>query len=120
MPPMHRGDRRTSRDAARQYDHDRGSASSRLYDSTWAAAAKAFLRLNPLCAYCTLAGHVAAATLVDHFWPHRGDRALFWRREFWVPSCAECHSGMKQATERQGMTALLALAGRLGMGSPQG
>jgi 5-methylcytosine-specific restriction protein A len=95
------------------YDRDRGSSSVRLYDAAWVKASKDHLCANPLCAYCALDGMVTAASLVDHFWPHRGDRALFWRREFWVSACASCHSGMKQAVERQGYAALDALAAQL-------
>jgi 5-methylcytosine-specific restriction protein A len=70
---------------------------------------------HPLCRYCGLEGQVNAATLVDHFWPHRGDRGLFWDERFWVESCAPCHSGMKQSVERAGVPALLALSARIGL-----
>lgn len=108
--------------AARQraYEQERGNAADRLYNAAWAKAAKAFLCHNPLCSYCDLDGIVTAATLVDHFWPHRGDRELFWRREFWVPSCASCHSGMKQAIERAGWKAMEDLAARLDISRPPG
>jgi 5-methylcytosine-specific restriction protein A len=118
MPPTFRPDGLSQADRDRQYDRDRGSASCRLYGATWDKAAKAFLRRFPLCRYCELGDQVTAATLVDHFWPHRGDRDLFWRRDFWVSSCAACHSGMKQRVERAGRAALAALAARLGLGAP--
>ena len=114
-PPTFRPHGLSQADQERQYDRDRGSARSRLYDAAWDRAAKAHLCEHPLCRYCLLDKRLTSATLVDHFWPHRGDRGLFWRREFWVSSCARCHSGMKQAVERAGAAALVALAARLGL-----
>lgn len=117
-PPTFRPDGLSQAERDRAYDRQRGSASRRLYGAAWDKAAKAHLDASPLCRYCELRDQVVAASLVDHFWPHRGDRVLFWRRAFWVSSCASCHSGMKQAVERAGIAALTALAARLGIGSP--
>lgn len=114
-PTTYRPHGGTRAEAERAYDRARGSAADRLYDWSWVKAAKAFLWDNPLCRYCALEDRDTAATLVDHFWPHKGNRVLFWRREFWVPSCDGCHSGMKQSVERQGVAALTALAARLGL-----
>jgi hypothetical protein len=58
---------------------------------------------------------VTAATLVDHVYPHRGDRQLFWDRTWWASSCTPCHSGFKQRVEAAGQAALDALARRLGL-----
>jgi 5-methylcytosine-specific restriction protein A len=100
----------------RKYERERSSTSvRRLYNASWARASAGWLKINPLCRYCDLDGEVNAATLVDHFWPHRGDRELFWDSRFWIESCDGCHSGMKQATERAGEGALLALSARLGL-----
>lgn len=103
----------------RDVDHDRGSARSRGYDGRWERARLGFLRQHPLCAYCEAGAfgrkRVTAATLVDHIVPHKGDRALFWFAAWWAASCAPCHSGPKQAAERQGGPAiarLLALLNR--------
>lgn len=117
-PQTFRPGGRSAADRRREYDQDRGSAADRLYDARWAKAAKAFLKQHPLCRYCALEGYVTAATLVDHFWPHRQDVVLFWQREFWVASCAGCHSSMKQRTERAGLAALQDLAAQLGIAAP--
>ena len=118
MPPTFRPHGVSAAERERQYDRERGSSHDRLYDARWARASNAHRHAHPLCVYCELDGRVVVATLVDHIWPHRGDRTLFWRREFWVSSCTQCHSGMKQAVERQGWAALLALAARLGIAAP--
>lgn len=116
-PPTFRPHGLSPSDRERQYDRERGTSAQRLYDGAWERAAKAFLEQpeNVLCRYCDMEDIITAAKLVDHFWPHRGNRELFWRREFWVPSCARCHSGMKQATERAGHAALMRLAARIGI-----
>jgi 5-methylcytosine-specific restriction endonuclease McrA len=98
----------------REYDIDRGSSAERGYDSRWRKAAKSYLRQNPLCAYCALDGLVAAASLVDHLYPHRRFDGVFWRTEWWVSACTACHSGAKQQVERRGKVALDDLAMRLG------
>lgn len=118
MPPTFRPHGRSKPAAAKAFEAERGSAAERGYGRAWQAASQAFLCINPLCRYCDLKDFVTAATLVDHFWPHKGDRALFWRREFWVASCAPCHSGMKQAVEREGRAALIKLARQMGIGLP--
>ena len=116
MPPTFRADGSTRQERNRRYDRTRDAGDARkLYDGQWRKASKAHLSAHPLCSYCDLDGRVAAATLVDHFWPHRGDVALFWRREFWVSSCDDCHSGMKQGVERAGNMALRVLSARLGI-----
>jgi len=61
-----------------------------------------------------MAGRVAAAALVDHLYPHRQYAGVFWVQAWWVSSCGPCHSGFKQAIERQGRQALDRLAARLG------
>jgi len=115
MPPTFRPRGLSSAEAERQYDRERGSSTERLYDARWAREAEGHRHAHPLCVYCDLENRVTVATLVDHFWPHRGNRDLFWRREFWCSSCTACHSGMKQSVERQGTAALEALAARLGL-----
>jgi 5-methylcytosine-specific restriction endonuclease McrA len=113
MPPSHRPRGRAAPNV--EYERDRRGSRARGYDHRWDEARAAHLREHPLCRYCELEGRVTPAMLVDHFYPHRGDRAVFWERRWWVSSCAPCHSGPKQAAERAGRTALDALARRLGI-----
>ena len=49
-----------------------------------------FLEEHPLCAFCEMEGKEVPATVVDHIIPHRGDPAIFWDRNNWVPLCREC------------------------------
>lgn len=120
MPPTFRPDGLLPHERRRLYERIRGTPTDRLYDAVWSRAARSFLIGNPLCRYCDLQGIVTGATVVDHFWPHRGDTKLFWQREFWIASCASCHSGIKQATERAGAKAMNDLAARLGISRPGG
>jgi len=76
------------------------SSGERGYGHKWRKARAAFLRDNPLCAYCQQEGRTTAADLVDHIIPHRGDQALFWRRSNWQSLCSPCHSGRKAREER--------------------
>ena len=66
-----------------------GHAMSRSspYGAKWQAARVVYLAEHPCCAMCAQRGVVAAATVVDHVVPHRGDMALFWRRSNWQPLC---------------------------------
>jgi 5-methylcytosine-specific restriction protein A len=115
MPPMLRRSGQPSRaEAARFDDRRRGTAKQRGYDSRWNKAAKNFRLSHPLCEYCALEGRVAATEAVDHLYPHRQYESVFWLTEWWVATCNSCHSGFKQAVERQGRAALDALAVRLG------
>jgi 5-methylcytosine-specific restriction endonuclease McrA len=121
MPPTHRDKRQAARPEKRQqYDHERGSAASRGYDGRWQKAARSHLSRSPLCRYCEIGAwgdkpRIAQATLVDHFYPHGGERALFWATQWWVSSCKACHDGPKQAVERRGGRGLAALARTLGL-----
>lgn len=51
------------------------------------------LARHPLCAECQ-----AAATIVDHVTPHRGDPNLFWDAANWQSLCKRCHD-RKTATQ---------------------
>ncbi len=95
----------------------RGTAAERGYDSQWRKGRDGFLAKHPLCAYHALfdPGRIAFAALVDHLYPHGGDRRLFWLRRYWVGACVNCHSKHKQAAERRGLAALDELAARLGL-----
>lgn len=125
MPPTFRPAGTLTRQAARrEQDQRRGSARERGYSAAWDKASAGHLRSHPLCRYCELAGEVAAATLTDHLYPHRGDQALFWNRTYWVSCCKPCHDGFKQRVERKGRLALDQLAARLDLppfpSSPEG
>jgi 5-methylcytosine-specific restriction protein A len=75
------------------------TAAQRGYDSKWRRARDSYLRAYPLCVMCRAEGRATAARVVDHIQPHRGDMALFWRRDNWQPLCRPCHSSTKQAQE---------------------
>lgn len=79
---------------AARLDERRGSASERGYGTAWQKARAGFLRSHPSCAMCG-----AAASVVDHIVPHRGDQDLFWRHSNWQALCTPCHSGPKQRAE---------------------
>lgn len=81
----------------------RESASRRGYDTKWRKAREQYLTRNPLCVMCQQIGRTTAATVVDHIVPHKGDRALFWRRGNWQALCKSCHDKDKQAIDRGGM-----------------
>jgi len=77
------------------------SATQRGYTYKWQQARFGFLRSHPQCCYCQRAGRVAAAEVVDHRIPHRGDMVLFWDRNNWQPLCKPCHDGAKKREEAQ-------------------
>ena len=110
--------RRSRREANREYDARRGSARDRGYDAGWDRASRLHRQEHPFCEYCEVGAfaqaRTSAATCTDHLYPHRGDRELFWKREWWVASCDDCHAGPKQAAEARGSAALDRLARRLG------
>lgn len=102
----------------------RGTAAERGYDSKWRTASEGYRAKYPWCAYCWLQGRGRVPNdLTDHLYPHgmrRGhitepQKALFWDKRYWVTSCHECHRGFKAQIERQGVTAVDALAERLGL-----
>ena len=103
MPPtfQSRG-QGSARERAGAYERDRGSAAERGYDSKWRKARTAFLAEYPLCIMCEAQGRVAAASVVDHIKPHRGDHALFWARSNWQPLCKPHHDRDKQRVDRAG------------------
>jgi 5-methylcytosine-specific restriction endonuclease McrA len=45
----------------------------------------------------------AAASVVDHKIPHRGDQVLFWSEDNWQPLCKRCHDSVKQTEEAAGL-----------------
>lgn len=82
-------------------DARRGSSSDRGYSYAWQRAREGFLRKHPLCVRHDSRGEVAAATVVDHIKPHKGDKDLFWDRSNWQALCKTCHD-IKTATEDGG------------------
>lgn len=62
-----------------------------------------YLREHPLCADHQARGMVAAATVVDHIVPHRGDEGLFWNPDNHQALCAQCHNSAKAREERGGV-----------------
>lgn len=114
MPDMPPTFRRSGAGARQDYERERRTARERGYDAKWDRESGQYRREHPLCEYCELEGRVSAAELVDHLYPHRGDRWLFWLKLLWVSCCARCHNGMKKQAEMSGRAALDALARRLG------
>ena len=105
LPGMHRPAHLPARKAeARQreqaFDGRRGSSSERGYNHRWAKAADGHRRHHPLCVGCEAVGWVAAAELVDHTVPHRGDTVLFWDKTNWQSSCRPHHDVVKQRLEQ--------------------
>ncbi len=79
-------------------DQRRGSARERGYTPRWDAAAKAYLRFNPLCVYCAERGIDTPSECVDHRTPHRGDMDLFWDADNWAAACIACNSSKGDGT----------------------
>lgn len=77
--------------AAKQYDKDRGTSTSRGYDSNWRKARIRYLREHPLCVECLKENRIVEATVVDHIIPHKGDMVLFWNESNWQSLCKSCH-----------------------------
>lgn len=72
----------------------------RLYKlKRWKDLREAHLSESPLCVYCIESGEVAAADVVDHIKPHKGDERLFWDRNNLQSLCAQCHDRLKQREE---------------------
>lgn len=82
-------------------ERPRLSSAQRGYGARWQQAAQAFLRSHPLCRQCRAKGKTAAAKVVDHILPHRGDSGLFWDQANWQALCKPCHD-RKTATEDGG------------------
>lgn len=79
------------KEESKRYDSQRGTAHQRGYTGRWRKAREIFLRQYPLCADCEKEGKVAAANVVDHIIPHKGNYALFWDRNNWQSLCKRHH-----------------------------
>ncbi|MGE8338123.1 HNH endonuclease [Pseudomonas laurylsulfatiphila] len=75
------------------------TSTQRGYGYKWQKARERYLRDHPLCVYCARQGLTAAAGVVDHKVPHRGDQSLFWDESNWQSLCKPCHDSVKQAEE---------------------
>lgn len=70
-----------------------------LYNARWRRERLRHLAKHPLCVHCLELGKVAAATVVDHVTPHKGNLLLFWDPKNRQSLCAPCHDGWKQRLE---------------------
>ena len=107
-PQLFRPPGALSREASKAaFEARRESAASRGYDWLWRKESAVFKASHPLCVMCLREGRTAAAEVVDHIVPHRGDMALFWDRSNWQALCAPHHNREKQRQEhamaRQGI-----------------
>lgn len=75
----------------RLQDARRGSASSRGYDGDWRRLRAAFLFANPLCVFCTEAGRLTLAEVVDHIISFRDRPELRLEWTNLRSLCKECH-----------------------------
>lgn len=86
---------------ARQYGKPKPWA--HLYNrAAWKALRAHHLSANPLCVMCTQAGKTAAATVVDHVIPHKGDEGLFFDARNLQSLCKTHHDSSKQRQESRG------------------
>jgi len=84
----------------------------KLYTTAaWTHARRAQLVRQPLCERCLVAGKVAAATVVHHRIPHKGDWVLFIDLANHESVCADCHDGPIQSEERRGFSTSVDQAG---------
>lgn len=70
----------------------------------WKLVRSAQLARQPLCEPCLKQGRVAAATVVNHRIPHKGDWALFIDPNNHESTCKPCHDGPIQSAERRGFS----------------
>lgn len=73
---------------------------SALYKTPkWKQVRKAWLKLNPWCAWC---GPGKIATIADHIIPHKGNEELFWDTTNLQSLCKHCHDSVKKRLENNG------------------
>ena len=74
-----------------------------LYDTgRWRKLRLLHLDAHRFCVMCGQEGRIAAASVVDHITPHKGNEALFWDDTNWQSLCNRCHNRHKQAEDRSG------------------
>ena len=92
----------TKRVAAIRYDLERGTASSRGYNSKWAKYSLQYRREHPLCVLFLKDKILTAVQCVDHIVPVNGsDDPLFWDENNHQSLC-KTHHGIKTASEDGG------------------
>src|SRR4051812_9219727 len=86
-----------------QQPQPRASARARGYTTAWERARAGFLAKHPWCECPEHKGKPDAprSTTVDHTIPHKGDKALFWKRSNWCAMAKPCHDA-KTAREDGG------------------
>ena len=84
----------------RLYDDKRESPSKRGYDTMWRKFRDYYLRNNPLCAHCSLAGLVTPATEIHHIVPLAEGGARLDEANC-VALCHSCHSKITAAWRGQ-------------------
>jgi 5-methylcytosine-specific restriction enzyme A len=83
----------------------------KLYNSKrWKHKRQYQLKQYPLCAMCLGEGRVAAATVVDHIVPHRGNSDLFYNGAL-QSLCERHHNSTKQQVETLGYSKDIGLDG---------
>ena len=70
-----------------RYDRQRLNSKERGYNYRWSKYRKWFLQRHPICMICGR----AAANVVDHIIPHKGDDTLFWDTNNHQALCKRCH-----------------------------
>lgn len=80
-----------------RYDKHRLSSKERGYNYRWNKYRKWYLQHHPICMKCDK----AAASVVDHIIPHKGNDDLFWDMSNHQALCKKCHD-IKTATEDGG------------------
>ena len=73
-----------------RYDKERGTATERGYDSTWAKVRKIQLSQYPLCQRCEQGGVIRAAVLVHHV-KRIADGGSVLDQNNLLSVCADCH-----------------------------
>lgn len=76
----------------------------------WEARRRWQLAQNPLCEICAQRGMTVPANVADHVTPHKGNWMSFMQGDL-QSLCASCHSGEKQAQERNGYSDTIGVDG---------
>lgn len=66
-----------------------------LYDKEWRDYSIRFLKENPNCLCCG-----SRAEVTDHLQAHKGDEALFWKLDNFIPLCHSCHNTITTKFDR--------------------
>jgi 5-methylcytosine-specific restriction protein A len=94
FPPLQDGqkNRPVRRPLEQLYEHRR-----------WRRIHRQQIQRKPVCEMCERRGLLAAATVVDHVIPHKGDINRFWLGPF-QSLCATCHNADKHVQELHGFS----------------